>query len=365
MTSPERLDDLALRVEQFHGVTLERVLGEIEYLRDAGDTVIAGGSLAYGLGNNLSDLDLVVCGPATAGSSWAPLEHFVGSLRVDVWKLGQGSIEGSFARAEQALASEGALLGAFGDIDHEDEFRLLHRIAYGLVLDGGGLELSGVRSDRQRLASELVMREYAERMRAAALVAQLSLRVGLSVAAVVNARLAIENALNAAVAQRGFPFSGDKWLGERLDKEVPELAGLYQPFRRLPSNPIHEGAGFVKAALQACEEIWELELALDALAALARWDHAEDVRLAAIGADHLLLAPRSGAIWELDGSEANAWRRLGVAGDGRQDEGWTVANCDPEALALCVHLHERGLLNLSWIEGVPIKASGVERKAEA
>jgi hypothetical protein len=359
-----RLHDLALKVEQFHGVTLEQVLGEIEYLRDAGDTVIAGGSLAYGLGNNLSDLDIVVCGPTTAGSSWAPLEHFLGSLRVDVWKLAQGLVEGSFERAEKALASEGALLGDFGDIDHEDEFRLLHRIAYGLVLDGCGLELEAEGRDCRLVASDLVTREYAERMRTSALVAQLSLGAGLSLAAVVNARLAIENALNAVVTQRGFPFSGDKWLGERLENEVPELVGLYEPFRRLPPDPAREGARFVKAALRACAEIWELELELDALAALARWDNTEDVHLAAVGADHLLLAPGSGAIWELDGSEASAWRQMEVAEGGKQ-EGWAIANSGPEALTLCVHLYERGLLGLSWTEGVPVKASNAERKVKA
>jgi len=362
LTSGERLGDLALKIEQFHGVTLEQVLGEIKYLRDAGDTVIAGGSLAYGLGNDLSDLDIVVCGPATVESSRIPLEHFVGSLRVDVWKLAEGLIEGSFGRAEKALASEGALLGDFGDIDHEDEFRLLHRIAFGLVVDGCGLELEAEGTDCRRVASDLVMREYAERMRASALVAQLALRARRPIAAVVNARLAVESALNAAVSQRGFPFSGDKWLGERLDTEVPELASLYKPFRRLPRDPACDGAGFVKAALHVCEEMWKLELEFDTLAALARWDSAEEVQLADIGADQLLLALRSGAIWELNDNEANAWRRLTAAEGTEQGGGWGVADCDPDSLTLCVRLHERGVLDLSWIEGVQIGAADVERK---
>ena len=362
MTSPERRRELELCIERFHGVTLEKVLGEIEYLRDAGDTVIAGGSLAYGLGNGLSDLDMVVCGPATVGSSRVPLEHFVGSLRVDVWKLGQGSIEGSFGRAERALASERELLGDFGDIDHEDELKLLHRIAFGVVVDGCGLELEAEGRDCRGVASDLVMREYAERMRASALVAQLALRASRPIAAVVNARLAVESALNAAVIQRGFPFVSDKWLGERLAAEMPELACLYEPFRRLPADPARDGAGFVKAALHVCAEMWRLELELDALAALARWRGTEDVQLAKVGADQLLLAPRSGAIWELDESEADAWRRLTAADGGEQDDGWSLADCDPEGLTLCVRLYERGLLSIGWIEGVPIGALDAERE---
>ncbi|HEY6550963.1 MAG TPA: hypothetical protein VIY71_07170 [Solirubrobacterales bacterium] len=362
LTPPGHLRDLALKIERFHSVTLKQVLGEIEYLRDADDTAIAGGSLAYGLGNGLSDLDIVISGPNTVGSSWVPLEHFIGSLRVDVWKIGQESIEDSFGRAEKALASEGELLGDFGDIDHEDEFKLLHRIAFGVVVDGCGLELEEQGRDCREVASKLVMREYAERMRASVLGAQLALRASRPIAAVVNARLAVESALNAALAQRGFPFSGDKWLGERLDAEVPELASVYEPFRQLPADLARDGAGFVKAALHVCAEMWNLDLEFEALAAVVRWQSTEDLRLAKIGADQLLLAPRSGAIWELDEGEADVWRRLTAAAGGEQDESWGLADCDPEDVTLCVRLHEHGLLSLRWIEGVPIGAFDVKRK---
>jgi len=365
LTSPERRRDLALKIERFHGVTLEQVLGEIEYLRDADDTVIAGGSLAYGLGNGLSDLDLVVSGPATVESSRIPLEHFVGSLRVDVWKLAQGLIEGSFERAEKALTSEEELLGDFGDIDDEDGFKLLHRIAFGVVVDGNGLKLERGGMDCREVASGLVMREYAERMRASALVAQLALRASRPIAAVVNARLAVENALNVVVTQRGFPFSGAKWLGERLDAEVPELASFYESFRRLPADPARDGAALVKAALQACAEVWGLELEFDALAALARWHNAENVQLVEIGADRFLLAPRSGAIWELDESESSALRRLAATEDSEQGDGWGLADCDPGELTLCVGLLERGLLSLRWTEGVPLRVLDVGRRARA
>ena len=357
--------ELALRIERFHGVTLERVLGEIEYLRGAEDTVIAGGSLVCGLGNSLSDLDIVVSCPTTVKSSRVPLEHFVGSLRVDVWKLGQESIEASFGRAEKALASDAQLLGGFGDFDNEDEFKLLHRIAFGVVLDGRGLEPEGEGRDRRGVAFDLIMREYAERMRASALVAQLALRAGRPLAAVVNARLAVENALNATLAQRGLPFLGDKWLGERLAAEAPELAELYEPFHRLPPDPARDGAGLVEAALRLCAELWKLELTLDTLAALARWRRVEDLQLAQVGPERLLLAPRSGAVWELDESEAEVWRRLAAADDGEQDRDWRLADCGPEELTLCVRLYERGLLSLSWIEGVQIGALDVKRKVTA
>lgn len=365
VASRERRRELAHRIERFHGVTIEQVLAEIAYLREAGDTVIAGGSLAYGLGNGLSDLDMVVSCPAVVKSSRVPLVHFVGSLRVDVWKLGQGSIEGSFGRAEVALAGEQQLLGEFGDSDDEEEFKLLHRIAFGIVLDGRELELKRGGRDPEEVASDLVTREYAERLRAAALVAQLALRAERPVAAVVNARLAVEYALNAALTERGLPFVSDKWLGERLDPAMPELAGLYEPFRSLPADPDREGAAFVDAALQACAELWELELRIDALAALARWQGAEELQLVAVGSEPLLLAPHSGAAWELEEDEAGVWRGLMAAADGAEGDGWAVAECDRDGLALCVRLFECGLLSLRWTEGVPIAAHAAARKAGA
>lgn len=365
VTPSERRRELALRIEHFHGVTLDQVLGEIEYLRDLGDTVIVGGSFAYGLGNGLSDLDIVVSGPATVGTSWVPLEHFLGSLRVDVWKLSQGLIEGSFGRAERALAGAEELLGDFGDIHHEEEFKLLHRIAFGVVVDGSGLELEGLERDFREVASDLVMREYAERMRTSAFVAQLALCARRPIAAVINARLAAENALNAAITQRGLPFTGDKWLGERLDTEVPELAHLYRPFRQLPMDPARDGAGFVEAALQVCAEIWKLDLAFNTLAALARWRSTEEVQLAQVGADQLLLAPSSGAIWELDESEAGVWRQLIAVDGGEQDESWGLADCDAGELTLCMRLYECGLLSLHWTEGVLVGALDGERKVGA
>lgn len=355
----ERRRELGLQIEEFYGVTLEQVLGEIEYLRDAGDTVIAGGSLAYGLGNGRSDLDIVVTGPTTVESSRVPLEHFLGSLRVDVWKLSQELIEASFRRAEKALASEEEVLGDFGDIDNEDGFKLLHRIAFGLVIDGRELQFEAL--DCREVASGLVTREYAERMRASALTAQLTLRASRSIAAVFNARLAVESALNIAVLRRGFPFCSEKWLGERLDAELPELASLYEPFRRLPADPARDGAGFVEAALRVCTEMWGLELEFEALAELARWHNAEDIRLVEIGADRFLLAPRSGALWEFDESDTNVWRRL-TAETGEQDDGWGPADCDPEGLTLCVRLYEHGLLGLRWTEGVPIGMLDAERR---
>ena len=344
--------ELDQRLERFHSVSLERVLGEIAYLRDSGDTVLAGGSLAYGLGNGLSDLDLIISGPNTTESSRVPLEHFVESLRVDVWKLAQDLIEGSFVRAEDALADDQAIHGAFGDIDHEDELKLLHRISSGVVIDGEGLEF-GRPLDYQRVAADLVVREYVERMRSTALLAQVSLSARRPIAAVANARLAIEAALNAAVVDRGFAFSGDKWLRQRLLVDCPDLAGVYAPFTRLPADPASEAGSFVSRAVDACQDLLGYDLEVEAVVPAANWRNT-DVRFAKIGPDRLLLSTRFGALWELQEHEAEAWQQLVALGAEEPGGVWGLGTCDEAALTLCLRLHEVGALELRWQTGIPL-----------
>jgi len=352
-TDTERQEELEARIQKYHGASIGQVLDEIQYLRDAGDSVIVGGSLAYGLGNHLSDLDLVIAGPTTVESSRVPVEQFLGSLRIDVWKLAQGLIEETFNRAEEALAGDQALHGSFGNVDHENELKLLHRIAFGIVVDGGGLELAPGR-DYRRVAAGVVVREYAERMRASALLAQLALRAGRSIAAVVNARQAVEEALNATIANRELPFSGDKWLRERLATEASDLAPIYEPFRQLPEDPQREAPRFVDEAIAACRDAWGLDLGIEALAPSASWRNT-DLQAAEIGEDRLLLSAQFGALWHLDEEEATTWSRLvaDVGAEGPQAT-WSLEDCDEAALTLCIRLHERGVLGLHWTRGVSI-----------
>ncbi|MGN6256100.1 MAG: hypothetical protein ACTHO8_14140 [Solirubrobacterales bacterium] len=355
--------DLQARVEQMHGVSFERILGEIGYLRDPGDSVIAGGSLAYGLGNHLSDLDLVVGGPTTVDSTGVPLEHFIGSLRVDVWKLAQGLIEGTFERAEKALESQEPLLGFFGDVDHEDELKLMHRVVFGVVVDGGGFELTSGR-DHRAIATDLVVREYAERMRTSALLAQLALRAGRAVAAVVNARLAVEEALNAVIVQRGLPFTGDKWLQERLVGQAADLAPAYEPFRQLPEDPSQGVSSFVHAALAACVGLWGIDLEVDALASTASWGNT-DLQLFEVGTERFLVSAGAGAVWALDEAAAKALHPLVSVDGAGSGTTWAMDNCDAEELSMCLRLHESGLLSLKWTGGVASGDLQATRSVEA
>lgn len=355
----ERRAELERRIGEYHGTTVRDVLDTIAYLRDAGDCVIAGGSLALGLGNRLSDLDVLVGGDRTVGSSRVPLEHFVGSLRVDVWKLSVGLIEETFERAERALASERSVGGTFGDVDHETDLKLLHRVAFGIVLDGPPLEPASGR-DYAAIARDLVVREYAERLRQSALLAQLALAAARPIAASVNARLVVEEALHVTIAARGLPFTGDKWLGERLAHALPELDALYRPYATLPDRG-EDCAPFVAGALETARALTGLDLHSDRLVPEAAWQ-CRSLRAIQVGGAHMLLSTRFGALWELDAAEVAAWERL--AGTASDDDCavWPCDRLDEDQAALCFGLFERGVIALAWARGVPL--SGLALVAE-
>lgn len=341
-TRREALEAVILR---HHGVELAEVMDLIGYLRDAEDSVIAGGSLALGLGNGLSDLDVVVSGGESTESSRIPLEHWVKSLRVDVWKLAQPDIDELFERAERLLGSEEPVLGAFGDIYEETDLKLLHRVAFGIQLDGPPLQPSEMR-DYHVIARDLLVSEYAERVRESAFVAQLALASGDVVGAGTNARLAVQSALHATITAKGLAFTGDKWLRDRLDIDQPELASIHESFMTLPGE--EDGAGeFVRAALETCQRLTGRDLSIAAEAPQARWE-AGDLSLVEVGRERFLLSLKQDGLWELDEDETETWRGF----DG--SETLSFDGSDEAAMRLCFELYALGLIKLRWTVGLPI-----------
>jgi hypothetical protein len=345
--------ELESRIMEYHGASIEDVLDTISYLRDSGDSVIAGGSLPFRLGNHLSDLDIVITG-AGIQTSTVPLEHFVRSLRVDVWKFDHGMIRKVFDRARAALSSTASLRGSFGDVDHETDLKLLHRIAFGITLDGPGLETPADR-DYCSIACDLVVREYAERMRDSALVAQLAINAEDFITAAINARLAVEAALNAVVAARSVPFTGDKWLRERLDQEAKDIAPVYTPFAVLPDLLDAEVPSFVERAITACEHLLGMGLGVHTLSRNVGWQSA-GLDTKQVGDTHFLVSKQCGGLWELDDVEADVWRRLAetVTDEHTQPRLWAFDECDGIQMTLCLRLYGQGLVDLCWTRGVAV-----------
>jgi predicted nucleotidyltransferase len=344
--SSEQIAELAQRVRDFHGVELDQVLDVIDYLREGHDSVLVGGSLAYGLGNRKSDLDIVVAvPPGGESSSRMPLEHFIDSLRVDVWKLRKDELEELFERAKERLDSEGPFAGAFGDVFEQADLKLLHRVAYGVVIDGAPLVSPGDGGYRT-VARDLLAREYAERMRHSAFVAQLALESGGAVAAAINARFAVEEALQAAIAARGLPFSDNKWLRVRLDEDAPDLREAYMPFAVLPEG-LGESRRFVEAAVLAAQDLSGVVLTRSELAVDAAWENA-GLQLLPAGDLRLLVSPDQDVVFELSGEEAEAWQALG------KSPVWSCATCTPVQMELCYSIYAQGMLKLAWSRGLPV-----------
>jgi hypothetical protein len=339
---------LAARLHSYHSVTIEQVLDTVAYLRDDGDSVIAGGSLAVGLGNRLSDLDVVIAGGNTSISSRVPLEHFVESLRIDVWKMSQALIDSVFDRAAQGLRQSGRLDELFANLDDEVNLKLLHRIAFGIALDGPGLPAS---TSHAEIARDVVVREYAERMREHAYLAQLSSRQRRPLAAVVNARDAVEEGLHAAITARGVPFTGHKWLQERLASDAQDLRALYAPFATLPAADTSEA--FVASAIALCESLSGVTLNAEGLAPCCGWSNT-DLTLAEAGDFPLLLSRKIGGLWQLDEDEAAAWRAM-PATDAGEQRAWSCVDLTDAQAALCFTLYECGVLKLTWSDGLTLE----------
>jgi hypothetical protein len=209
--------------------------------------------------------------------------------------------------------------------------------------------------DHREVARDLVVREYAERMRESALVAQLAAPAGRCLAAAVNAREAVEEALHVVLAGRGVPFTGDKWLHERLRSHAPDLRAAYRPFAALPAD---EDCGrYTAAAVALCQELTGLGLGLAALEADLRWT-VSGLELHRTAGTELLVAPAVGGLWELAPAEAAVWRALvdvAEPADGGA-HAWPGQGRAPAETDLLLSLYERGLARLAWDRGVPVEA---------
>ncbi len=353
MTAPttmgQRASRLETRLQGYHGQGLADVLELLDYLRDEGDTVIAGGSLSIDQGNAFSDLDVVIVGP-TVNSSAVPLEHWVGSLRVDAWTRSTADIEALYAQAEAALASDGPMVGEFGTTAQEQQLKLLHRIAFGVVVEGEAVRPTPSGRSTEEVARDLLTREYAERARESLVVAGLAHAAGSDLTAATVVRMGVEEALHAVLHARGMPFSGDKWLAEQV-QAFPELHALHDQVSQLPAKgqPL---APYTEHALALGSELLGVDLSLAALGPDLAWEH-EELTLVPIAKRRLLTSELHGTGWELEPEEAELWERLAASAAGGAFDHPTG---DPAAEAFLLRMYEVGMVRLKWKRGLPLSA---------
>ena len=247
------------------------------------------------------------------------------------------------------LAAERPVAGAFGDIFEEADLKLLHRVAFGVTVAGAGLRPVASRT-YQAIAGDLSVREYAERMREAAFVAQLALAAADPIGAAANARLAVLSSLHAAVYAHGLPFTGDKWLYERLVSDAPKLAARHASFSVLPALDADIGS-FVRSAVEVTEQLSRLSLSLAAQAPGVRFC-AGDLTLFPVGPDRFLVSVERDDLREVTQAQAQVWSDLGGESEWRCDPG------QAGQLKLSYDLYAAGIAGLSWDRGLPVAELG-------
>ncbi|MGH2907074.1 MAG: hypothetical protein ACRDKI_09955 [Solirubrobacterales bacterium] len=339
------------RLKRYHDVAFDDVLEAIDWLAKPGDTIICGGSLVFGLGNRLSDLDILFVGDQEWGNTRVPLEHFVNTLRVDSWRATRPSIDEMFALAEGALQSDAPLQGLFGDVHRDEELQLMHRIAFGIVLRG---EANEQHEARGRLAQRIAVREFMERCRHEIFLAQVSAKYGRRYAAVLASRRAVEDAVNAQIYSDA-PFSQEKWLVD-LVAGRPDLASRYEPFRSTPD--LREHAEFTKRATDVCEDLIGTVLDLKTLSSQCAWT-GDLPQVFPIGSGHSVVGLGDGTHWPIEEREFDALNRLLA----HETKAWEFASCDEDEGRLCFELFERGLIDLTWHES--LSHSGPEEAGSA
>jgi hypothetical protein len=320
------------------GLELPDVLELISYLRAEKDFAVVAGSVAVGLGNQASDLDVIVAGGAQESSAALPLTHFLGKARVDVWRLDIARLEELAERGRAALAERAPIQATLT----ESDIRILQRLAFGLVIDGQPSELLSSPTARSVVCA-LCERHFAEAASRAAVIAHFCRQDLDMVGAAWSARRGLDAAGEARLARSGRPLIGAKWLYHRLRDHDGEWWADVAAYTVLPESFAEQCVqGYVGRCLDKAGAALGLDLGYDALAARFEWK-ARASRYQKLGDKHLLLDLKQYRLIEVTSDEAGWWQELAELG--ASGSGALLADTPAERLAFL-----RSLLRHSFAE---------------
>lgn len=325
---------------------LPDVLELISYLRGDQDFAIVAGSLAVGLGNQASDLDVIVAGSAQESSAALPLTHFLGKVRVDVWRLDRARLEELAESGRAALAEHAPVQAKLT----ESDIRILQRLAFGLVIDGRPGELLSSPGARA-VVCELCERHFAETACRAAVISHLCGQDLDMVGSAWSARRALDAAGEARLARDGRPLIGAKWLYHRLREHDPDWWTGIAAYTVLPES---FGEQCVQSYIGRCVDMagasLRLDLGYEALASHFEWK-AGQARYQKLGDKHLLLDLKQYRVIEVLPEEAGWWQQLVELGaDGA---GASLADTPAERMPFL-----RSMLRHSFAELYPASPRG-------
>jgi hypothetical protein len=201
------------------------------------------GSLAVGLGNHTSDVDVHLAGPRLEPGRE---QVFAGPVRVDVHRLPTAALAGVVRRVVAAtLRSDDG-----GDVVAEADVTTAVRLHGGeIVLDGGAAELQRTLREHDLTLRRLVttrwlnLAHYGQED-----LAGLIDEPGDGDSATMVARLLLRTAGKALAAACGDLFPGEKWVWRQLDRSAP--AGFPHDRYRLllRADPLAEDPDAVRLA---------------------------------------------------------------------------------------------------------------------
>ncbi|RFS45546.1 hypothetical protein D0Q02_15695 [Micromonospora craniellae] len=223
VTVPERLAlarEVAARLASRPGVT----------------SVFITGSLAVGLGNHTSDVDVYLAGPEVGASRE---QVFAGPVRIDVHRLSTQALAESVRRVVGATlrSDDGA------DVVPERDVTTALRLHIGeIVVDGGAAALRKTLNEHELTLRRLLITRWLN----LAHYGQEDL-AGLvddpedGDAAVMIARLLLRTAGKALAAACGDLFPGVKWVWRQLDRSAPAAFPHAHYRRLLRADPLATG----------------------------------------------------------------------------------------------------------------------------
>jgi len=328
--SIERADRL---LAEFGKPTLTEIAKAASEASFSDELMILGGSLGLGLGNEKSDIDVLLVNPGVPARSPGPFQFFADGERIEIVRIDLTYLRSVVRELSRALGRSEPI-----GLPHA-EARLLSRVAHGCRMGGPPLD-AGFESALARTCHLATIQRSAESARQHGLVAALALEQEDELIASWNARGAIEAILQRDVLRSGLPYAGSKWLTEQL--AMLECGAAIRPLLQLPRPGDRQA--YLTDCLAVIADSLDTPATIPGLGETARWDTAGLGHYHLPGAD-VLVQQEHNAVIELAADAGPAWAELScrpeqpIGGETRsvRDVAW--------------QLYVRGLAGIRWENG--------------
>ncbi|NSC25222.1 hypothetical protein FM076_30360 [Streptomyces albus subsp. chlorinus] len=330
------VEELALRLKISGKSPIRRYVELAERISFADEAIILGGSLAFGLGNRKSDIDILLLDSTSGGRPPGPFQFFESGDRVEITRVRTGELASLADDIASSLGRSAPLTLPYTKI------RELSRAAFGCHVAGPALD-GAVDARLRRTCQEAMLTSSTASAGRHALVALLAAEQDDLATACWNARGATDAALQWMLLKAGHPYAGSKWLYEQA-RSKPGLAGAWEvvrPCLRIPRDRAGQREHLARC-LDVFERTFSTEPVLGVLGADAGWQRGA-LELCRLAGRHVVVDPESSTVTEIDAGTVPGLRRLFGLAPG---EALPVSSSDPSERAAIWPLYASGLVRL-------------------